>query len=147
MKKILLPLLLITASMGTVRLNAYCFYNHSDSETITIRVHSSKKDATIGSVFLKKAQHKLNPGEKACWNWKSIDKNNRTKLWYWIAYKGDFPVRTPWTTKLGEGHFPIGGAVYFSGWTTPKGEFDIYYDGKPWKWRDPPWNHKSKPWN
>jgi len=77
-------------------------------------------------------------GSSRCRNWKDIDKKNRTKEWYWVAHKGHV---SSWALKpskqLEKGYFPIGGAVYFSGWY--KDEFGISYDGKEWEWWKKPW--------
>jgi len=145
MKKILLFLFFTAASMGITQLSAYCFYNHSKTKKITIRTFSITKKGNL----IPKATYKLRPGGSSrCRNWKDIDKKNRKKEWYWKAYSG-FKAVIPWYTlserkRFGEGYFPIGGAVYFSGWY--KGKFGISYDGKEWEYRKPPWNHRSKPW-
>jgi len=88
-----------------------------------------------------KTWYDLSPKGKGCWNWKEIDKKNPKKEWYWVAYTKSFK-------ELGEGYFPIKSAVHLDGevGTTVFKGFNIYVDGKPWKWRKPPWNHKSKPW-
>ena len=123
-----------------------------DDKKITILIFSSKPktilpytDAlyNIGLLMIR-AQHTLKPGNKGCWNWKSIDKKNRAKEWYWVAFEGGH--KWVGAKRLGEGCFPIGSAIYFSGWMTPENRFDIYYRGKPWKYWKSPWNHKKKPW-
>ena len=95
MKKILLPLFLITTSMGVTPLNAYCTRNRSD-ETITMFIYPSKKKSQIAPLFHKKAEYVLRPGASACRNWKDVDKNNRNKEWYWVAHKGGKKIRTVW---------------------------------------------------
>jgi len=148
MKKVLLPLFLISASMGIIRLNAYCFYNHSNDETITVMLYTSKGKSEIAPIFNRKAHYVLSPkGNKACRNWRSVDKKDRKKEWYWEAFKGGKKVRFIWTKTLGEGYFPIGGSVLFMGYdANGRAKFDIYYDGKPWEYTKPPWNHRSRPW-
>ena len=99
----------------------------------------------------------LKPGGRGCWNWKEIakskDPNKRTKEWYWVAYKGGKKIRTIWTDKLGEGYFPIGGAIAFKGYDqNARAMFQVFFDKKssknmpPWKYRESPWNHRSQPW-
>ena len=142
MKKILLPLFLIATSMKTTRLSAYCFYNYSKNKTIYVYTYESKQPLRPKTLSPYKARHELSPKDgKGCWNWKSIDKNDQKKLWYWVAYSKSL-------RKLGQGYFPIGGAVYYSGWTTRKGMFEIYYNGKPWEYWKSPWNwpQSEKPW-
>jgi len=146
MKKVLLLLFFIATNMETLRLDAYCFYNHSDNQTITIHTYKSKRWSKFAPNVNSEAIYELKPGSsKRCRNWKDIDKKNRTKEWYWTAYKGDKKRITPFTKKLGEGYFPIGGAVYYSGWY--KDAFGISYDGKEWEYWKSPWNHKKRPWN
>jgi len=144
MKKILLPLFLISASMVTIKIGAYCAYNHSNDEPITIKVFSIKKDKKL----FPRATYRLQPkGDKVCRNWKSIDKNNRKKEWFWRAYNGDKRTINIWTDRIGEGYFPIGGAILFMGYDEDaRAKFDIYYDGKPWEYEKSPWNHRSRPW-
>jgi len=152
MKKILLPLLFIATSMGITRLSAYCFFNKSN-ETITVLIYPSKKKSQIAPLFHKKAGYVLKPGRRGCWGWKDIDRKNRNKEWYWVAYKGGKKIRTVWTDKLGEGYFPIGAGIYFRGYQ-PSGRaiFDIYFHKErskkmpPWEWKESPWNHRSQPW-
>ena len=150
MKKILLSLFLIVTSMQVSKLSAYCVYNHSNDETIVIYVYPSKDASKKAALFKRKAKHELPPKYgKRCWNWKEISKN-RKKEWYWVAYKGRgqwYNMRTMWTDKLGEGYFPIGGAVSFRGYDEDaKAIFKIFYDKKSWEYKKSPWNHKSKPW-
>jgi len=103
MKKILLLLLLIAASVRIIRLSAYCTYNHSNDESIRIRIYKVKNKKT----YRPEATHVLlHKGDKACWNWKKIDSNNREKEMGWRAY-------TLSGKDLGEGYFPIGGAILF----------------------------------
>jgi len=147
MKKILLLLFFIATNMETIQLNAYCFYNYSKDKTITIYTYPSKKKSQKSAFYYKKAQHELKPGgSKRCRNWKTIDKKDRKKTWYWVAYEGGqkFIRIKPLSKKLGEGYFPIGGAVYYSGWY--KDEFSISYDGKEWEYWKSPWKHKEQPW-
>jgi len=151
MKKVLLFLLFITASMGMIRLSAYCFYNWSEDEKMTIMVFPSKLEWYHPFGFYAEAKHRLEPGgSKGCWNWKEIDKKNRKKQWYWIAYKGTKLIKSRFDKKLGEGYFPIGGTIHFEGevgGTVFEG-FNIYYDGKPWKYWESPWNwpQGERPW-
>jgi len=134
MKKILLLLFFIITNMEIIQLSAYCFYNHSN-EKIRINIFSGKTTKFFG---FDKAYYWLSPkGGKSCRNWKKIDKNNRKKEWYFTAYTKSFK-------RLGEGYFPIGGAIYFSGWY--KDEFSISYDGKEWEYWKKPWKHKKQPW-
>jgi len=140
MKKILLSLFLIATSMETVQLSAYCFYNHSKDQTITILIFPK---TSFLQVLTDK--HVLSPGDKGCWNWKKIDKNRETE-WRWKAKKGS----SKFGDLLGEGYFPIGGTIHFEGevgGTVFKG-FNIYYDGKPWKYWESPWNwpRGETPW-
>jgi len=143
MKKILLLLFFIATNMGTIRLYAYCFYNYSDYK-ITIFLFSGTTGLFGGDPGFKVARYVLKPGDKRCRNWTTIDKKNRKKQWYWEAYKGDRKIRFVWSEGLGAGLFPIGGAVYYSGWY--KDEFSISYDGKEWEWWKFPWKHKKQPW-
>jgi len=153
MKKILISLFLIAASMGITQLSAYCVYNWSKDKSITIKILAVKNGETRGI----KASHDLPPsGGKRCWNWKEIDKNNREKQWAWKAYiqssgiqlgGGILPIGGE---KLGEGYFPIGGTIHFEGevgGTVFEG-FNIYYDGKPWEYWKSPWNWPpgERPW-
>jgi len=148
MKKILIPLFLIVTSMGIMKLSAYCVYNYSNDEKITIKIYPSKETSGVGSLAFRKANHVLSPkGDKACLNWKEIDSNNRKKELYWIAYKGGKQLRAIWTRKLGEGCFPIGGAILFFGYDKDaRADFEIHFDNKKWKYHRSPWNHKSRPW-
>ena len=147
MKKTLLSLFLITISMGIIKLNAYCFYNWSNKETITVFIYKSLLESRGLPKLTKKASYVLSPkGGKRCWNWKSIG-GKRTKLWWWIAFKGGKKVRTLFTAKLGERPFPIGSAVVFAGYDeNAMAEFKINYDGKPWRYWESPWKHESQPW-
>ena len=149
MKKILLPLSLIATSMGITKLSAYCVYNYSNEEKINLQIYSSKKKSEIGGLFNRKANYDLSPrGGKRCRNWKDFDKNNRKKQWYCVAFKGNWKLRHRYADSLlGEGYFPIGGAIVFAGYDeNAKAKLEIYYDSKPWKWNKSPWNHKSQPW-
>lgn len=167
MKKVLLLLLLITTIMKITKLSAYCFHNWSNEETISIQIYESKlsfifyKQEMLNPLFPSvnlKAHHLLQPkGGIGCWNWKSIDKNNRKKEYYWVAYKGNTQLGKIVTlygtaTILGEGRFPIGGAINFSGYDeNARAKFDIYFGPNPksmppWKYWKSPWKHKSKPW-
>jgi len=145
-KKILLPLFFIATSIGITQLSAYCFYNNSKDKTISLFVFSKKLALKHGGFLAKRALYNIKPGQKYCRNWKDIDKKNRAKEWYWVAYKGSSKGRiiTLSTKRLGEGYFPIGGAVYFSGWY--KDAFSISYDGKEWEYWKSPWKHKKQPW-
>ena len=151
MQKILLFLSFVIASMGMVRLNAYCFHNRSDNQKITVHTYSSKIKSKISPLFLKTDKELLPKGGKTCWNWKDIDKKNRKKEWYWIAFK-IHETKETLIWKLGEGYFPIGGNVSFLGYDkNGKSKFNIYFgpDSKsmpPWEYRKSPWNHKSQPW-
>ena len=130
--------------MTTTRLSAYCFHNWSKNENIIIQIYADKTAKWAG---FDKATYKLSPkGGKSCRNWKIIDKNNRKKQWRWVAYTKNY------NRKLGEGRFPIGGAVYFSGYDEDGyAKFSIYFGPDPksmpaWEYWKSPWNHKSPPW-
>ena len=145
MKKILLSLFLITTSMETIQLSAYCVYNWSNNEPITIKIYKAAENPVTNSkTYGIKATYKLQPrGGKRCRNWKDIDKNNRKKQWAWKAYtqSGSY--------KLGEGFFPIGGTIVFGGYDeNARAKFELNYDGKPWKYHESPWNwpRSIKPW-
>ena len=148
MKKILLSLFLIVASMQVSNLSAYCTYNRSKNEKIIMKIYPSKSKSEISPLFNRKARHVLKPGGEGCWNWKKIDPKNRKKEWYWVAFveretESGFDVISP----IGEGYFPIGGAIVFKGFNeNARAKFNIYYDSKTWKYRKSPWNHKSRPW-
>jgi len=147
MKKILLPLFFITASMRTIQLSAYCFYNHSKDKAVDIRIYSSKeRSEKFPSTTL--ARHKLKPGgSKGCWHWESIAKNPKKEL-YWIAYERGLS-EDPFSSKklLGKGYFPIGSYIYFWGWGARRGDIvDIRYNREKWKYGEPPWNYKKQPW-
>jgi len=161
MKKILLLLFFIATSTGITRLSAYCFYNYSKDKTITIYVFKTKTDKTLSIVghaslialnpmtalipgyFGSKAKYVLKPGSKRCRNWKNIDKKNQKRQWYWVAFKGTGRKHIG-ASSMAQGLFPIGGAVYYSGWY--KDEFSISYGGKEWEYWKSPWNHKVQPW-
>jgi len=143
MKKILLPLFLLTTSMGITKLSAYCFYNRADGGRITFKIY------TNSALTFKKNTHTLRPkGNRACWNWKEIDEHNRRKEWFWVATKGGNSIVDRWNPyKIGSGWFPIGGAVVFKGYDeNDRAIFKIYYKSKTWKWRRSPWNHRRRPW-
>jgi len=132
-KKILLLLFFIATNMGIIQLSAYCFYNHSSTKTITMKIFSITKKGNL----IPKATYKLRPeGSSRCRNWKIIDKKNPKKQWFWKAYSGD--------KRFGEGFFPISSAIYFSGWY--KDAFSVSYDGKEWEYWKSPWNHQIRPW-
>ena len=141
MKKILLPLFLIATSMGITKLSAYCVYNWSNKKEISVLIYKNPSKSKSNYKSDAEAAYVLSPkGGKGCWHWKSIDKNNRKKLWYWVAY-------TKSLIKLGEGYFPIGGTITFAGYDkNARAKFIINYDGKPWRYWESPWNHKSRPW-
>ena len=131
MKKVLLSLFFIATSMGITKLSAYCTYNWSKNDTITIFIYS--KRGPIGVLFTQKTRHVLKPGGKpGCWNWKEIDKKNKNKQWFFRAYKGN---RTAAQGALAfgviaSGNFPIGGAILFEGYDRyRKPIISIYYDG------------------
>jgi len=148
MKKILLLLLLIAASVRIIRLSAYCTYNYSNDGSITIQIYANKEYSKESPYAHREAKHVLSPKNgKSCWNWQSIDPNNRKKEWYWVAFKGGTQLREKWIDKLGEGYFPIGGAILFFGYDKDDGaDFEIHFDNKKWKYQKSPWNHISRPW-
>ena len=128
MKKIILSLFLIATSMTISRLSAYCIYNHSKDETISIFIYPSKAKSNIAPLFHKKSSYVLKPnGSPGCWNWKEIG-GSRNKQWYFKAYKGGKKLRTIWTDKLGKGYFPIGSAVVFTGYDgSGRAIFNIHF--------------------
>ena len=148
MKKILLPLFLIATAVGTVRLSAYCVYNWSSKERIIIQIYSGIAGFELASDFNRRANYVLSPGGgKACWNWKDIDKNNRKKEWYWVAYDPGRKTINKRAGIVGKGYFPIGGTITFAGYDSNyKAKFRINYGGKTWRYWESPWNHKSQPW-
>ena len=148
MKKILLSLFLIATSMETARLSAYCVYNWSENEKITIVVFPSKLEWYHPFSIHSEAVHRLEPGgSRRCKNWKTIDKKNRKRKWYWIAYKGTKRIKSRFDKKLGKGYFPIGGTITFAGYDkSDKAQFKIKYDGKPWRHWESPWNYELPPW-
>jgi len=133
MKKILLPLFFIATSMGVTKLSAYCVYNRSKQ-----KIYISTYKKWPGMFTRTQGYHPLKPDSKKCWNWKKIDKKNRKKEWYWVASSN---------RQLGEGYFPIGGAIVFLGYDkNGQAKFSIHYDGPAWEYRKSPWNHKKRPW-
>ncbi|HEB41627.1 MAG TPA: hypothetical protein ENI08_01235 [Candidatus Dependentiae bacterium] len=135
MKKILLLLFLIVTSMTIIRLSAYCVYNKSNQE-IYITIYSKKPQ--LLSPGREKSYKKLKPDSRTCWHWRDIDRKNREKEWYWVASSKGL---------LGEGYFPIGGAIVFRGYKkNGQANFTIHYDGPLWKYKESPWKHKEQPW-
>jgi len=154
MKKILLLLFFITTNMGTIRLGAYCFYNHSRDKTLSIRIYSREKTSTDDHPPRIMASHRLKPGSKECKDWKTLS-NNPKRVLFWSAYQRTphavIPLKTT-LKKLGKGFFPVGGHIHFSGWTTAKGplrikgKFEVYYNNEKWQYWKSPWNYEEKPW-
>jgi len=60
MKKILLLLFLIAATMGVTKLSAYCFYNRSKDEKVTIVVYPSKPECFTPKLPIALSQETVN---------------------------------------------------------------------------------------
>lgn len=145
MKKILLALFLVFASMGVTRLSAYCFYNRSKNPKDVITVFIYSKKGLFGVLGTQKTRHVLKPNpnpeeskDRKCWNWKEIAKKyggNKNKEWFFRAYKGK-KSKADGAFIFGlkaQGDFPIGGAVSLRMYKNGEVKFSVYYDGKPWK--------------
>lgn len=147
MRKILITLLFVVCIVKISQLNAYCIYNRSNEDTITVYAGLSKKLAEA-PLLRRKSRHILRPGEKGCWNWKDLaEVANRAETWYWIAFRGK-EITPGLGDKLGEGYFPVGGAIVFSGYDeNARAQFKIYYDKQPWQYDQQPWDWTTgRPW-
>lgn len=160
MKKLLITALLAT-NIGINQLNAYCMHNRSKNNKFRIVIFKEHpKWSSYGKLSTRnsKAEYSINPGKKACWNWKNMG-SKRTKLWWWVLLSNKKRmIPTAWGVPIvywktaASGQFPIGSAIVFYGYdANNKPKIKIHFGPNSasmpsWQYKQAPWHLSKQPW-